>query len=94
MTTLAYCGADGALVFGSKLPYGMLPVARCPKKMAREKWRSDVEGFCRLAYPKVHGAKGPSVYLIPGIPEAADESAALEALHNFSELLRKQGLGG
>lgn len=69
----AYCFASGQIEFGEKIPSGALPIARGPKKPLME-W---LDGVSRHAYDG-------ETLLVPGIPEAPDQSAALDALKRFT----------
>ncbi len=86
---VAYCGADGVLHFKlGRMPAGMLPIGRCTSasRKKRAKWQSDVQGYARRGWER-------GVFLVPGVPEASDQLAGLEALERFREVIRKQ-LGG
>lgn len=65
----AYCWASGQIEFGTRIPEGALPIARGPARKVRD----FVEAVARHAY------EGETL-LVPGIPEAPDQSAALTAL--------------
>lgn len=76
-TTLAYCFASGHIEFGHRCPSGALPMARGPERTVREL----IEGNCR------HGYDGVTL-LVPGVPEAPDQSAGVAALERFLDWLR------
>lgn len=69
-TTLAYCFASGQIGFGPRCPAGALPVVRGPEKAVLE----FIEGVARHAYDG-------KTLLIPGIPEAQDQSEGLAKLN-------------
>lgn len=71
---LAYCDASGVIEFGDWLPGGRLPIAAGPQ----DKLRELVSGACRHAYDG-------KTLLVPGIPEAANQSEGLDALRRFRE---------
>lgn len=75
----AYCYATGLVGFGDKLPKGALPIGTL--KVKREKFTV----HCRLAY-------NGKDWLVPGIPEAADQSAGVDALMTFRERVASLGL--
>lgn len=66
----AYCWASGQIEFGARIPEGALPIARGRAR----KVRAFIEGVARHAYDG-------ETLLVPGIPEAPDQSVALDALH-------------
>lgn len=68
----AYCWASGQIEFGSHIPEGALPIARGPARRVR----GFIEAVSRHAYDG-------ETLLVPGIPEAPDQSAALKALHSW-----------
>lgn len=65
----AYCFADGVIDFGSTIPVGALPVA---DGIERDILRS-IHGTARLAYDN-------ETWLVPGVPEAADQFDGVDAL--------------
>lgn len=68
----AYCYASGQIEFGARIPDGALPIARGRSKPLRD----FICGVARHAYDG-------ETLLVPGIPEAPDQSAALDALRAF-----------
>ncbi|ELU6656796.1 host nuclease inhibitor protein [Salmonella enterica] len=70
-TITAYCWASGLIEFGNTLPEGALPIVTGSEKQVREV----VEVLARHAYN--------GDLLVPGIPEAADQNEAREALERF-----------
>lgn len=85
MSTLAYCYASGQIAFGEKCPSGGLPIVRGPDKKVRD----FICGVSRHAYDG-------ETLLVPGIPEAENQMAAVDALQRFIEWIaphaRKRGL--
>lgn len=81
---VAYCYADGAIRFGKRSAKGALPIAASANE---HHLREAVQGVARKGYQD-------GVWLVPGIPEAPDQGAALEALIVFrgrvEESLRTQ----
>ena len=73
----AYCGRDGHIKFGNRVPKGSLLIMEGPAKKLREK----VSAVARWSYPDKHGKEHP---IVPGIPEAPDDHQALAALWKFS----------
>jgi hypothetical protein len=73
--TLAYAYASGHIGFTEgTCPRGALPIIR------NNRAREIVLGMCRHSYPDSAGKTHP---LVPGVPEAADDDAALKALEAF-----------
>ncbi|EBR4567284.1 host nuclease inhibitor protein [Salmonella enterica] len=70
-TITAYCWASGLIEFGNTLPEGTLPIIVGEEKQVR-----DVVGVLAR-----HAYNGD--LLVPGIPEAADQNEACEALERF-----------
>lgn len=77
-TITAYCWASGLIEFGNTLPEGALPIVTGSKKNVRDV----VEVLARHAYN--------GDLLVPGIPEAADQNEACEALIRFSRVVRER----
>lgn len=65
----AYCWANGHIEFGRKVPEGAIRFASGPAAVLRRA----IEPAARLAYDN-------ETLLVPGIPEAADQSTAGDAL--------------
>jgi hypothetical protein len=76
--TIAYCYQSGEIGFAESLPTGVLPIAKGPDKALRD----FIGGVSRHAYDG-------ETLLVPGIPEAEDESKALDALLAFSTRISK-----
>ena len=70
----AYCFASGEIGFGPSLPYGALPIAKGEDGPLHD----FISGIARHAYDN-------QTLLVPGIPEAEDEDAALKALIKFRD---------
>lgn len=68
----AWCWASGRIDFGRSVPEGALLIMSGPSKALR----AFVEVRARHAYDGV-------TLLVPGVPEAPDQSAALDALHRW-----------
>ncbi|HGJ4212511.1 TPA: host nuclease inhibitor protein [Salmonella enterica subsp. enterica serovar Poona] len=77
-TITAYCWASGLIEFGNTLPEGALPIITGKEKDVRD----EVEVLARLAYN--------GDLLVPGIPEAADQNEAREALERFSRVIQER----
>lgn len=82
----AYCYASGLIEFGEKMPDGALPIATGDEK----KLRAFIGPLARHGYSTrmVEGRPqkipGTDTLLVPGIPEAPDQMAALDALYRFT----------
>ncbi|MGG6201420.1 host nuclease inhibitor protein [Salmonella enterica] len=77
-TITAYCWASGLIGFGNTLPEGALPIIVGEEKQVR-----DVVGVLAR-----HAYNGD--LLVPGIPEAADQNEAREALERFSRVIQER----
>ncbi|HGB3175960.1 TPA: host nuclease inhibitor protein [Salmonella enterica subsp. enterica serovar Chester] len=77
-TITAYCWASGLIEFGHTLPEGALPIITGKEKDVRD----EVEVLARHAYN--------GDLLVPGIPEAADQNEAREALERFSRVIQER----
>jgi imidazoleglycerol phosphate synthase glutamine amidotransferase subunit HisH len=81
----AYCYASGLIEFGRAMPDGALPVARGPAKVlrdfievrARHGYRTEIVNGRPTKIP------GTETLLVPGVPEAPDQMAAVDALTAF-----------
>lgn len=78
MPHVAYCYRSGLIKVGRRCPDGALPLAYGSEYQLRK------AVFTRARHGYERG-----VYLVPGIPEAADEDAAIEAVKQFSGRLAK-----
>jgi hypothetical protein len=85
-TTRAYCWASGQIEFGSTIPKGALLIARGPDALIRDM----LSAHARHGHPTKDaiGRRVDGPLLVPGIPEADDDTAALLALHAFGDRLR------
>lgn len=77
--TIAHCDASGVIEFSNTCPPGHLPIAAGPA----DKLRELIMGACRHAYDGV-------TLLVPGIPEAPNQSAGLDALKRFRDFNRER----
>jgi hypothetical protein len=69
----AYCWRTGRIGVGPRLPKGALPLARGPISLLRQQ----VSAVSRHGYKK-------NWFLVPGVPEADTDEAALAAVKHFS----------
>lgn len=76
---IAYCWSSGLIDFGRTLPDGALPIARGPARALRP--------FIQVTAR--HGYDGKTM-LVPGVPEAENESAKLDALLAHVKWLAKR----
>jgi hypothetical protein len=92
----AFCYASGLIEFGRAVPDGALPIAHGPSRALRD----FIETQARHGYRtrKVRGRPtkipGSETLLVPGIPEAPDQFAALDALHGFLSWIAKNAPEG
>ncbi|EAB4663410.1 host nuclease inhibitor protein [Salmonella enterica] len=77
-TITAYCWASGLIEFGNALPEGALPIVTGSEKRVRDV----VTVLARHAYN--------GDLLVPGIPEAASQDEAREALVRFSRVVHER----
>ncbi|EDD1365428.1 host nuclease inhibitor protein [Salmonella enterica] len=77
-TITAYCWASGLIEFGNTLPEGALPIVTGNEKQVRDV----VTVLARHAYN--------GDLLVPGIPEAASQDEAREALVRFSRAIHER----
>jgi hypothetical protein len=77
----AFAYRNGAIGFGMKSPdwETALPIASAPKKILREA----IFGSARLAYDN-------ETWLVPGIPEAETEAAAIDALLDYKKHVQRR----
>lgn len=75
---IAYADARGVIGFGEVCPKGTLPIIRCKDKEAED----HLAALARLAYDG-------KTLLVPGIPEAPDQTAGIEALISFQRWVVK-----
>lgn len=87
----AYCYAAGLIKFGPTIPDGALPIARGRAKQLQD----FIEVRARHGYAtrKVKGRltkiPGSDCLLVPGVPEAPNQTAAVDALIAWCRWLRK-----
>lgn len=74
----AYCYRSGHIDLGRSVPAGTLPLAKAPAK----KLRDTLDGLARLAYDN-------RTLIVPGLPEATDDDAALNAVLRFRRRLTR-----
>lgn len=75
---IAYAWATGRIEFGRTLPDGAIAIGEGPAKMLRER----VNVLARHGYEN-------GVLIVPGVPEAANSNAAVDALIKFSKWLAR-----
>lgn len=79
----AYCYSSGLIDFGKRIPNGALIIARGPEKELRD----FIEARARHGYRTrvINGrptkVRGSETFLVPGVPEAPNQHAGLDALH-------------
>lgn len=87
----AYCYANGLIEFGDNLPEGALPIAIGRSKPLRD--FSEAQARHGYQTEVVDGrptkVKGTEHLLVPGIPEAEDDTARFEAFSTWLGWLRK-----
>lgn len=83
MTKTAYCYASGQIRVGKRVPKDALPIISGPEK----KVRRIIQGTARLA-------RDNKTLLVPGIPEAADQGKALDALYAYIDWIEPRIKGG
>lgn len=76
---LAYCYRSGQIEFGQSLPQGALPLASGKEKLLRQ----HITATARLG-------RDNKTLLVPGIPEAANDAEAREALVAHLRWLKKR----
>ncbi len=72
---IAYAWASGLIGFGPKCPKRALPIANHDDEA---KLRDTIHGTARKA-------RQSNSWLVPGVPEAADGNAAVNALVSYSQ---------
>jgi hypothetical protein len=88
--THAYCYASGQIRFGKRVPAGALPIARGQDKPLRNL----IEATSRHGYKtrRVKGRPtkipGSDHLLVPGVPEAPNQSAAYDALRRYAKWIK------
>jgi len=77
---VAYCWASGLIELGETVPEGAIKLAEGPKANLKVV----MDGLAR------HGqGRSDGTLLVPGVPEAADQHAAGDALRQFIEWAKK-----
>ena len=76
---VVYCSRDGVIGIGRRAPHGSLPLVSARGRNLRR----IVEVVARHAYDGV-------TLLVPGIPEAASDLAALEAARSFQKQVARR----
>lgn len=76
---VVYCSRDGVIGIGRRAPRGSLPLVSAPGRHLRRV----VEAVVRRAYDG-------KTLLVPGIPEAATDLAALEAARSFERQVTRR----
>jgi hypothetical protein len=81
----AYCYASGLIGFGTKIPKGALVIARGPEQPLREFIEVNARhGYrTKLVNGRPSKIRGSDTLLVPGLPEAENQHAALDALHRW-----------
>lgn len=79
----AFCDRRGVIEFGPDVPRGMLDLARGEEAELRE-----------LFSAKARHAYDGKTLLVPGVPEARSDEAALEAVQAFVLWLRRREARG
>lgn len=77
---LAYCYASGHLEFGARCKKGALPIA-----YVTEDDKDQFTAHARLSYDG-------KTWLVPGVPEAPDQIAGIDALERFRDRVIKAGV--
>lgn len=86
----AYCYASGLIQFGRTVPDGALPIARGPAKPLRDFIDAVARHGYRTRMVRGRPTKVPGTdhLLVPGVPEAPDKIAAVDALLAFKNWIR------
>ncbi|MCK1568941.1 hypothetical protein IVB08_34345 [Bradyrhizobium sp. 173] len=91
-TIRAFCFASGHIEFGKRVPSGALPIAYGPEQVLRD----FIEPLARHGYStalvKGRPTKIPGTerLLVPGLPEAPDQGAALTAFQAWLKWIGKK----
>lgn len=80
---IAYCWANGRIEFGKKVPDGAIEIARGSAHTVR----TEIDVTARHGYEA-------GVLLVPGVPEAADQQRAGDALELFLLWLKQRECKG
>jgi hypothetical protein len=76
---IAYCWRSGVIEFGTKVPEGCIEIARGKESVVRKA----ISATARMAHDN-------KTLLVPGVPEAADDQAAGDALAAHLQWLKKR----
>jgi len=81
----AFCYATGLIEFGTRVPKGALIIARGPEKQLRDYIETMARHGYRTRFVRGRRTKvpGSDTLLVPGVPEAVDQRAGLDALHQW-----------
>jgi len=74
----AYAWATGRIGFGQSVPEGALPIANGVERELREA----IAGTARLS------RSGDDVFIVPGVPEAPNGDAAVDALLAYCDVVK------
>lgn len=74
----AYCWRTGQLQLAREVPEGALELAQAPDKVMTDA----VQATARLAYD--------NTWLVPGVPEASSDTAAVDAVIDYQKHLQKR----
>lgn len=80
MDFIAYANRSGVIDFGVQSPPGALPIGRHPDL---DRLKTIVSAAARRAYDNL-------TLLVPGIPEAANDKDALDAILSFSSKIESR----
>lgn len=88
----AYCFASGLIEFGNRVPKGAIAFAHGPESILVDLVKSRARhGYqTRVIDGRPTKIPGSDTLLVPGIPEAPDQSAALDALHAWLKWASKK----
>lgn len=81
----AYVWSKGRIDFGTRVPKGAIAIAKGPERRLRR----IIMAIARWSYPSKPGA-GDEVPLVPGIPEARNDTARLDALFKFCQQVKER----
>ena len=78
-----YCWRSGQIEIGDSVPEGAMHIASGQEDIVRE----HIQGTARLAHDN-------ETYLVPGVPEAESDSAAITAVCRYVQWLGKRNQPG
>jgi len=92
----AFCYASGLIEFGRSIPDGALPIASgSPQKLKPYIEVNARHGYkTHLVDGRLTKIPGSETLLVPGVPEALDQSFALDALINWRDWISKSAPKG